>query len=83
MPFSYAHTLILTNTVYIFFIHTLIRTLAENSGCDPTTAMHALHLSHEKPNTASMGFDLDLCGPGDALVEGKEVYDLLATKVRT
>lgn len=55
------------------------RTLAENSGCDPTSMMHALHCSHEGPNTETMGFSLDECGPADALKA--DVYDLYATKV--
>lgn len=55
------------------------RTLAENSGCDPTSMMHALHTSHEGPNTETIGFSLDEVGPGDALKA--HVYDLYATKV--
>lgn len=55
------------------------RTLAENSGCDPTSMMHALHTSHEGPNTETIGFSLDEVGPADALKAN--VYDLYATKV--
>lgn len=55
------------------------RTLAENSGCDPTSIMHSLHASHLPPNTQTVGFDIDTTKPGDALEKG--VYDLYITKV--
>lgn len=55
------------------------RTLAENSGCDPTSAMHQLHASHSSEATATMGFGLDVNGPMDAAAA--QVYDLYATKV--
>lgn len=41
--------------------------------------MHALHASHEGPNTETMGFSLETEGPGDAVAA--QVYDLYATKV--
>lgn len=41
--------------------------------------MHALHTSHEGPNTETIGFSLDEVGPADALKA--HVYDLYATKV--
>lgn len=57
------------------------RTLAENSGCDPTNAMHALHASHnvDGENTPNMGFSLDLEGPADSVQA--QVFDLYATKL--
>jgi len=70
------------------------RTLAENSGCDPTSAMHALHASHNtaaaaadgagnNSNGPTMGFNLDTCAPGDALTGNADgpVYDLYGTKL--
>jgi len=54
------------------------RTLAQNSGCDPTSTMHALHESH-KSGGKNMGFDLDTLGPSDAVE--RDIYDLYATKV--
>lgn len=55
------------------------RTLAENSGLDPTNAMHSLHASHQAPNSQNMGFDLLTDAPSNA-VENK-IYDLYATKL--
>jgi T-complex protein 1 subunit theta len=55
------------------------RTLAENSGCDPTNLMHALHASHQQPNSETMGFDIEELKPVDVLSLG--IYDLYATKV--
>lgn len=55
------------------------RTLAENSGQDPSTTMHQLHASHEGPNTANMGFDIDECVPRDSLDAG--VFDIYVSKV--
>ena len=57
------------------------RTLAENSGCDPTAMMYSLHQSHNRSagGNAHMGFDIMECGPYDANVGG--VYDLYATKL--
>lgn len=55
------------------------RTLAENSGCDPTSTMHALHASHAAEGTASFGFDIEECVPHDAAAAG--VFDLYATKM--
>lgn len=63
------------------------RTLAENSGCDPTRLMHALHASHSAPKgegegagePAHMGFDIEECVPRDSVAAG--VFDLYATKV--
>jgi T-complex protein 1 subunit theta len=58
------------------------RTLAENSGCDATNIMHALHVSHhpssghEQP--AHMGFDIDECKPLDAVKAG--IFDVYAAK---
>ena len=53
------------------------RTLAENSGADPTAAMHALHVSHAPSPT--MGFDIEECVPRDSVAAG--VFDLYATKL--
>lgn len=55
------------------------RTLAENSGCDPTSIMHTLHASHIPPNTETIGFDMENNCPGDAVKA--EIFDLYATKV--
>lgn len=55
------------------------RTLAENSGCDPTSAMHKLHASHDGENTSTIGFSIDENGPADAAAAG--IYDLYGTKV--
>mmetsp|Transcript_110064 Transcript_110064/g.215750 ORF Transcript_110064/g.215750 Transcript_110064/m.215750 type:complete len:548 (+) Transcript_110064:77-1720(+) len=55
------------------------RTLAENSGCDPTSMMHTLHASHEADNTETIGFNLDTVGPSDAVA--MQVFDVYATKV--
>lgn len=54
------------------------RQLAENSGCDPSVSMHALHASHDSPNGANMGFDIEECKPRDSLDAG--VFDLLISK---
>ena len=53
------------------------RTLAENSGADPTAAMHALHVSHAPSPT--MVFDIEEGVPRDSVVAG--VFDLYATKL--
>ena len=53
------------------------RTLAENSGADPTADMHALHVSHAYSPT--MGFDIEECVPRDSVAAG--VFDLYATKM--
>lgn len=55
------------------------RTLAENSGCDPSQSMHALHLSHKGENTQFMGFDIEECEPFDAVNAG--IFDCYASKV--
>lgn len=55
------------------------RTLAENSGCDPTSMMHTLHSSHDAANTEFMGFDIEECKPIN-VVEA-QIFDLYATKV--
>jgi T-complex protein 1 subunit theta len=57
------------------------RTLAENSGCDPTSIMYTLHNSHNPSagGSPNMGFDIETCEPADSVE--KEIYDLLATKV--
>lgn len=56
------------------------RTLSENSGCDPTALMHALHASHVSgENSANMGFDVEECVAIDAVKAN--IYDLYATKV--
>jgi len=55
------------------------RTLAENSGCDPTSTMHELHVAHKAENSATIGFDIDECKPSDAAAAG--VYDIFVTKV--
>lgn len=54
------------------------RQLAENSGCDPSISMHAMHASHEGVGTANMGFDIEECVPRDSLDAG--VFDLLISK---
>jgi T-complex protein 1 subunit theta len=57
------------------------RTLAENSGCDPTNIMHALHLSHQNngENGQYFGFNIETNQPFNVLSE--EIYDLYVTKV--
>lgn len=53
------------------------RTLAENSGCDPTSIMHALHTASAGSDT--VGFDIEENKPFDALAVS--IYDVYATKV--
>jgi T-complex protein 1 subunit theta len=53
------------------------RTLAENSGCDTTAALHALNEAHNKGG-ATVGFNVDDQKPFDAA--GAGVWDLYATK---
>jgi T-complex protein 1 subunit theta len=55
------------------------RTLAENSGCDPTSIMHTLHMSHVGEGKATMGFNITENIPMDAAAAG--VYDIYATKI--
>ncbi len=55
------------------------RTLAENSGCDPTNLMHALHTAHLEPNSENIGFDVEGGAPRDAVA--MNVFDVYATKV--
>lgn len=55
------------------------RTLAENSGGDPTDSMHALHLSHAAAGTENIGFDFHENTTLDAKEAG--IYDLYATKM--
>ncbi len=59
------------------------RTLVENSGCDPTATMHALHASHlpkdDNNEVNTMGFDIDECVPRDSVKA--QIFDLYATKL--
>lgn len=55
------------------------RTLAENSGCDPSTSMHQLHASHEAADTATIGFDIEEMVPADALKAG--IFDVYVSKL--
>ncbi len=59
------------------------RTLAENSGCDPTNIMHALHQSHQESvngeNAKFFGFNIETNEPFNA--KDAKIYDLYATKV--
>jgi T-complex protein 1 subunit theta len=59
------------------------RTLIENSGCDATTYLQALHESHslanENPARANMGFDIEEHVPIDA--SAAAIYDLYLTKL--
>lgn len=55
------------------------RTLAENSGQDPSSTMHALHASHEAAGTENMGFDIDECVPVDSVKAG--VFDIYVSKL--
>lgn len=55
------------------------RTLAENSGCDPTSIMHTLHQSHVGEGTESFGFNIEDNKPLDAAKAG--IYDVYATKL--
>ena len=56
------------------------RTLAENSGGDPTSSMYALHQSHVPASggSAHMGFNIEDNVPFDAAAAG--IFDLFATK---
>ena len=56
------------------------RTLAENSGCDPTRMMHTLHTAHTVDGAgATMGFDIEECVARDSVAA--EIFDLFATKI--
>lgn len=58
------------------------RTLVENSGCDATTVLQALHESHNPANENSgsnMGFDIEEHVPIDAAAAG--IYDIYLTKL--
>lgn len=55
------------------------RTLAENSGQDPSSTMHALHASHEAAGTENLGFDIDECVPVDSVKAG--VFDIYVSKL--
>jgi len=55
------------------------RTLAENSGQDPSLAMHALHASHLGEGTQCMGFDIEECVPFDVTKAG--IYDIYVAKL--
>lgn len=55
------------------------RTLAENSGQDPSLAMHALHASHVAAGTTTMGFDIEECVPFDAAKAG--IFDIYVAKL--
>jgi len=56
------------------------RTLAENSGCDPTNMMHTLHTAHTANGAgATMGFDIEECVARDSVAA--EIFDLYATKI--
>lgn len=55
------------------------RTLAENSGQDPSSMMHSLHGSHEAAGTQNMGFDIDECVAVDSVKAG--VFDIYASKL--
>jgi chaperonin GroEL (HSP60 family) len=55
------------------------RQLAENSGQDPTSMMHALHLSHMKENGETQGFDIEENCALDSVKAG--VFDLYGAKV--
>lgn len=54
------------------------RTLAENSGCDPTSIMHALHTAQSAEDSDNIGFNIEENKPYNALQAG--VYDIYATK---
>lgn len=56
------------------------RTLAENSGCDPTSMMHTLHASHNSGDESArnMGFDIEGNEPIDAVKA--EIFDLYGSK---
>lgn len=55
------------------------RTLAENSGQDPSLAMHALHASHQGNDSQSQGFDIEECVPFDAAKAG--IFDIYVAKL--
>ncbi len=58
------------------------RTLVENSGCDTTAMMHALHVSHDVangPDAALNGFNTEDCQPFNAVQHG--IFDIYVTKV--
>jgi T-complex protein 1 subunit theta len=55
------------------------RQLSENSGCDATNLMHALHTSHLNSNTETYGFDIENLAPVNVL--DNHIYDIYATKL--
>ena len=55
------------------------RTLAENSGQDPSLSMYALHKSHEEAGTSTMGFDIEELVPFDAAAAG--IFDIYSSKL--
>ena len=55
------------------------RTLAENSGGDPTSIMHALTAAHVGDGGVSMGFDIENNEPIDAVAA--DIYDVYSTKL--
>eukprot|EP01006_Ploeotia_vitrea_P018100 TRINITY_DN49365_c0_g1_i1.p1 TRINITY_DN49365_c0_g1~~TRINITY_DN49365_c0_g1_i1.p1 ORF type:complete len:559 (-),score=47.95 TRINITY_DN49365_c0_g1_i1:119-1795(-) len=55
------------------------RTIAENSGCDPSSIMHELHLSHIPDNTTNIGFDINTNKPCNVTENG--IYDIFTTKM--
>merc|ERR1711871_1268839 len=55
------------------------RQLAENSGNDPTSMMHTLHMAHQQPNGDNMGFDIEENVARDSVTAG--IFDVFATKV--
>lgn len=55
------------------------RTLAENSGQDPSLSMHALHLSHEQAGCENMGYDIEEHKPFN--VADAKIYDCYAAKL--
>ena len=55
------------------------RTLAENSGADPTAIMHALTGAHLAAGGENIGFDVENNVPIDAAAAG--IFDILSTKL--
>jgi len=56
------------------------RTLAENSGCDPSSAMHEMHSTHAgSSGNPHMGFNIDTNVPDNAVENG--VFDIYSVKM--
>lgn len=55
------------------------RTLAENSGCDPSSTMHELHTCHTIAGNEAMGFDTEEHKPFNVI--DAQIYDIFSVKL--